>query len=318
MPDCNVLLNPSAKALANRSPARWPRILVLGAITLAFALPQVLAAAGSITPATELPREARVPGGIAIVEVPGGEQAPRVMFGDHRAAVIRGDGNWLAVVGIPLATKPGQQTLRVYTGTGGVSGKNDGSNRAEVRFDVTDKHYRTQKLTIKNQRQVTPDPDDLKRIAAEQARSNAALSLFTTTGSPSLTLASPVTGIRSDSYGSRRIFNGQPRNPHTGMDIAAATGTPIYAPAAGKVVEAGNFFFNGNTLYIDHGYGLVTMYCHLSSLAVQAGATVKQGDLIGKVGATGRVTGPHLHWGVALNRAMVDPALFLEAPIESR
>jgi murein DD-endopeptidase MepM/ murein hydrolase activator NlpD len=253
--------------------------------------------------ATELPREARVPGGIAFVEVPGSEQAPRVMFGDYQAAVLQRDGRWIAVVGIPLATKPGRQTLQVYSGKG----------KAEVAFDVADKHYRTQKLTIKNQRQVEPNPDDLKRIAAEQERSSTALSLFTTTSAlPRLGLISPVQGVRSDSYGSRRIFNGQPRNPHTGMDIAAPTGTPIYSPADGKVVEAGDFFFNGNTLYIDHGYGLVTMYCHLSSIAVKAGETVKQGELIGKVGATGRVTGPHLHWGVALNRAMVDPALFLQ------
>ena len=252
--------------------------------------------------AASLPREERVPGGIAFVAVPGTTQAPHVMYGDHRVAVIRQDGQWIAVVGIPLSTKPGHQILRVYSGT----------DKKEIGFEVTDKQYRTQKLTIKNDRKVNPNPDDLKRIAGEQARSSAALSLFTTQGQPKLSLLSPVAGVRSDSYGSRRIFNGQPRNPHTGMDIAANTGTPILSPADGKVVEAGNFFFNGNTLYIDHGYGLVTMYCHLSKIEVKAGDTVTAGQEIGKVGATGRVTGPHLHFGVALNRAMVDPALFLE------
>ncbi|HEY6640572.1 peptidoglycan DD-metalloendopeptidase family protein [Povalibacter sp.] len=260
-----------------------------------------LALAASAAFATDLPRESRVPGGIAFIDVTGGTSPPRVVYGEHQTAVIRRDDRWIAVVGIPLATKPGAQTLQVYTGTG----------KHDVPFNVTDKQYRTQKLTIKNQRQVDPNPDDLKRIASEQERSSAALSKFTTTGMPSLTLLSPVPGVRSDSYGSRRIFNGQPRNPHTGMDIAAPTGTPIKSPAAGSVVEAGDFFFNGNTLYIDHGYGLVTMYCHLDSLAVKAGDAVQAGQVIGKVGATGRVTGPHLHWGVALNRAMVDPGLFL-------
>lgn len=250
-----------------------------------------------------LPRESRVPGGIAYVTVPGGAAPPLVEYDGHRAAVLKRDDKWLAIIGIPLAAKAGKQTLKVQSPNGPL----------EVSFEILDKDYRTQHLKIKNQRQVDPAPEDLKRIQGEQARSNTALSLFTIEGTAQLRLASPVEGRRSDSYGSRRVFNGQPRNPHTGMDIAAPTGTPIRAPAAGTVVEAGDFFFNGNTLYIDHGYGLVTMYCHLDSLAVKVGDHVKTGDLIGKVGATGRVTGPHLHWGVALNRAMVDPSLFLEA-----
>ncbi len=249
-----------------------------------------------------LPRESRVPGGIAYIAVPGEEVAPQVSFDDHRVAVIRQDNRWVAVVGIPLATKIGPQKLRVHHGQG----------NSEVSFDITDKRYRTQELKIKNDRQVNPAAADLKRIAGEQARSSAALSKFTTTPQPVLELTVPVAGKRSDSFGSRRVFNGQPRNPHSGMDIAAPTGTPIHSPAAGKVVEVGDFFFNGNTIYIDHGNGLVTMYCHLSSIAVQLGDELQAGDVIGKVGATGRVTGPHLHWGVALNRAMVDPALFLE------
>jgi murein DD-endopeptidase MepM/ murein hydrolase activator NlpD len=251
--------------------------------------------------ASDLPRESRVPGGIALVEVPGSDLAPTALIDTRRAAVIRSGNRWLAIVGIALSTKPGPHKLKVTTG----------AKTLEVPFDVTDKHYREQRLTIKNERQVNPNPEDLKRIAAETERSNTALSKFTTATAPVFALQSPVEGTRSDSYGSRRIFNGQPRNPHSGMDIAAAKGTPIRSPAAGTVVEAGNFFFNGNTLFIDHGYGLVTMYCHLDEIKVKVGDRLAAGDLVGTVGATGRVTGPHLHWGVALNRAMVDPALFL-------
>lgn len=252
--------------------------------------------------ANALPRESCVPGGIAYVVVPGGREAPVVKYGEYRTALIRRKDDWVAVVGIPLAAKPGKQTLQVEASDGPI----------EVSFDILDKRYRTQQLKIKDDRKVNPPPEDLQRIESERARSNTALSMFTLDTEPQFQLASPVKGVRSDSYGSRRVFNGQPRNPHSGMDIAAPTGTPIYSPAAGVVVEAGNFFFNGNTLYIDHGAGLVTMYCHLSSIAVKKGDRLNPGDLIGKVGATGRVTGPHLHWGVALNRAMVDPALFLD------
>lgn len=249
-----------------------------------------------------LPKENRVPGGIALVPVPGADTAPTVIFNTHRVAVVRKDDRWIAVVGIPLAEKPGELKVKVSTPDG----------TTEVPFSIKDKSYRTQNITVKNQRHVDPNPTDLKRIAGETKRSDAALSTFTPTATPSLQLASPVEGVRSDSYGSRRVFNGQPRNPHSGMDIAAPKGTPIRSPAAGTVVEAGDFFFNGNTLYIDHGDGLVTMYCHLDTIKVKIGDRLATGDLIGTVGATGRVTGPHLHWGVALNRAMVDPALFLD------
>jgi murein DD-endopeptidase MepM/ murein hydrolase activator NlpD len=270
------------------------------ALTLRLAT-SLLLLAGVAAGATELPTESRVPGGIAFIPVPGADLAPTVLFNTHRVAVVRRDEQWLAVVGIPLAEKPGELKIKVSTPNG----------TTEVPFTITDKKYKTQYLTIKDQRKVEPNPDDLKRIGAETKRSDVALSKFTALPMPSLQLLAPIEGVRSDSYGSRRVFNGQPRSPHSGMDIAAAKGTPIKSPAAGTIVEAGEFFFNGNTLYIDHGDGLVTMYCHLDTIKVKLGDRVTQGEVIGTVGATGRVTGPHLHWGVALNRAMVDPALFI-------
>jgi len=248
-----------------------------------------------------LPREARVPGGIAIVPVGKSETAPKVEFGEHRAAVVRRGDEWTAVVGIPLTTKPGKQTLRVASADGA----------RDVAFEISDKRYRTQHIKVENDRQVNPGAEDLKRIERERVRIDAALGRYSPTDAPVFELQAPVNGRKQDTFGFRRFFNGQPRNPHSGMDIAANTGTSIRAPAPGVVVETGDFFFNGNSVFIDHGQGLVTMYCHLSKVAVRNGDRVGQGDVIGEVGATGRVTGPHLHFGVALNRAMVDPALLL-------
>lgn len=248
--------------------------------------------------ALKLPREARVPGGVAVVPIPAKETAPVVHFGKYRVPTFRQDEQWYALVGIPLATKPGPQQLDVNNGA------------SALKFDVLDKQYRTQHLKVPNQRHVDPDPEDLKRIEREQARTEAALARFTP-ADVSFSLDVPVPGKPSDSFGSRRVFNGQPRNPHSGMDIPAPKGTPIKSPADGEVVDTGDFFFNGNTVFVDHGNGLVTMYCHLERIDVKPGQKVERGNVLGTVGASGRVTGPHLHWGVAVNRAMVDPALFL-------
>ena len=121
----------------------------------------------------------------------------------------------------------------------------------------------------------------------------------------------PVPGRQSSPFGVRRFFNGEERNPHSGLDFAASTGTPIKAPAAGKVILVGDYFFNGKTVFVDHGQGLISMFCHLSAIDVAVGQEIPRGGVLGKVGSTGRATGPHLHWNVSLNGSRIDPAIFI-------
>jgi len=253
--------------------------------------------------AIDLPRESRVPGGIALLDLGAADEPPgTVQLGGYFAPVLETAAGWVAVVGIPLDTKPGALTAKLQPPQGAAR---------ELAFTVTAKKYEEQHLKVANQRHVDPNKGDLERIAAERKRIDAALGSFSADRAPELGLRAPVPGRRSSSFGLRRFFNGQPRNPHSGMDIAAPTGTPILSPAPGKVIDTGDYFFNGNTVFVDHGQGVITMYCHLSRIDVKVGDEIDTGAKLGLVGATGRVTGPHLHWGVAVNRAMVDPALFL-------
>jgi len=264
------------------------------------------AATGAAEP--PLPRASAVPGGVLLIDVGAlaadGGAAPVVTLDGVRTMVVPREGQWTAVVGVPLSqAAPATLELRVQY--------RNGSER-RIGAAIADKAYASQHLKVKPG-QVNLSKADLARNSAERERIRAALATWSPAPPDTLALRQPVPGPRSSSYGLRRFFNGEARNPHTGMDIAAPTGTPIRAPADGLVIDTGDYFFNGNTVLIDHGQGLVTMYCHLSAIEVEAGQRVTAGEPIGKVGATGRVTGPHLHWGVTLNRTSVDPALFLPA-----
>lgn len=250
--------------------------------------------------AMTLPQQSAVPGGVVIVPVAVGIDAkPVVQYNKRQVMVLKQNEQWLAVVGVPLSAKIGSQTLTVKS-----SGKT-----TKISFVIADKAYPTQHIEIKDDGKVNPTNYDMKRINGEKAIINAALEHWTE-GDVALNFAWPIEGRVSGLFGRRRVFNGQPRNPHSGMDIAAPTGTEIHAPADGVIRNTGEYFFNGNTVFIDHGQGLVTMFCHMNSIDVKAGQVIKQGDVIGTVGMTGRVTGPHLHLGVSLNDARVEPRLF--------
>ena len=252
-----------------------------------------------LLPAQAQPRQSLVPGGIAIIDLgPEGETDYR--FRGKPVLVTRLNGVTTALVGIPLNLKPGEHYIE----------KRDADQVRKKFFAVKDKKYSTQHITIADKRKVNPYASDMERILAEKARKQKARNHYSNVA-VDVNFLLPVTGISTGSFGRRRFFNGQPRRPHSGMDFAADTGTPVRSPSPGKVIELGDFFFSGNLVYIDHGQGLISMFAHLSEIDVELGEQVAKGQVVGKVGATGRVTGPHLHWSLGLNGTWIDPALFI-------
>ena len=251
------------------------------------------------------PTVSTVPGGVARLDLGPAATRPLATLGDIPLLVLGDATQWTALVGIALSTPPGLASISVQP---------EGGGRRPIEFTVVPKFYPVQALKV-SPGKVDLSTEDETRFEREHAHMDAVLATFSEPlpQSSTLRMAAPVAGRRSSSFGLRRVFNGQARSPHSGMDIAAAWGTPVLAPLPGRVIDTGNYFFGGNTVWLDHGGGLLTMVGHLSAIHVKVGDMVKAGDRIASVGATGRATGPHLHWGVVLNRSMVDPALFLVA-----
>ena len=245
----------------------------------------------------------RVPGGVAVLPLGDGAEAPTAFYQDKPVMVIREDGRaWIAIVGIPLKAQ-GAQQIEVR----------DGAGARKVAFEIGTKRYAEQHIRLKDKRMVTPPPEETARIESEMAEQSRAYQTFTP-GTPSnIKFDKPVDGPLSSAFGLRRFFNGEERNPHSGLDFTVPAGTPIHAPAAGRVILVGNLYFNGNAVFIDHGQGLISMFCHMSRVDVKIGDEVPRGGVIGAVGATGRATGPHMHWNVSLNDVRVDPAIFIGA-----
>jgi len=241
-----------------------------------------------------------VQGGVELIHLPQGTE--QVTY-RGRPVLVLPVAPPVAVVGVPLSAAPGQHEVLVFL--------NDTATE-RLTFQVVAKRYPEQHLTLAP-KMVNPDPADLERIQHETGLMRAQYERYSLLDASPFPLLRPARGPVSSQFGFRRVLNGERRSPHTGLDIAAPAGTPVLAPAPGVVSLTGDFYFNGNTVFIDHGGGLITMTCHLSAIKVANGATVARGDTIGLVGATGRATGPHLHWSLTLNGERVDPTALLDA-----
>jgi murein DD-endopeptidase MepM/ murein hydrolase activator NlpD len=256
----------------------------------------------SIAPAAALPQALAVPGGLVKIDIgPADSPKPQVFYHDKAVLVVPHNNYWLAIVGIPLSAQPGEQSIKIVTA----------NNNRTLSFQIQNKDYPEQRLTIKKKRMVTGFTQaDLEKIAADKIAMDKAKAVWSK-NQPQLDFIAPVDGRLSSLFGLKRFFNDIPKPPHNGLDIAAATGTPVLAPADATVINTGNYYFNGNTVFLDHGQGLLSAYLHLNHIQVKTGDKIRQGQQLGAVGETGRVTGPHLHWIVYLNQTPVDPALFI-------
>ncbi|HEY9279204.1 MAG TPA: peptidoglycan DD-metalloendopeptidase family protein, partial [Eoetvoesiella sp.] len=226
-------------------------MLRLVLLMIALLSPVAAGAEGYISRTLNYP----VPGGIAVVPLGNLPDTPRVTYKNNKVMVVRdSDAQWVAVVGIDLKTSEGVQTLSI---------RNAGSNRS-ASFNVGSKAYKEQHIKLKNKSHVNPDPEQTRRFEREYAKQMEAYQQFRDVGPSNILLDRPVNGRLSSPFGLRRFFNGQERNAHSGLDFAVPSGTAVKAPADGVVTIVDDFFFNGKTIFIDHGQGLITMYCHLS------------------------------------------------------
>ena len=250
-----------------------------------------------------LPQARMVPGGVAVLDLGAGLSRPQASFNGKPVLVLGDAQGWTAVVGIALAAQPGPASLQVTRTDAATS---------QLGFVIAPTQYAEQRLTVAPSK-VDLSKTDLARYEKERSHLGVVAATMSEALPPTLRLIQPTPGPRSSSFGLRRVFNKQARSPHSGMDIAAPTGTAVVSPAAGRVIDVGDYFFNGKTVWVDHGSGFISMVCHLSATTVALGDWLETGQKLGEVGATGRATGPHLHWSVALNQAWVDPALFMAA-----
>lgn len=248
------------------------------------------------------PRHAPVPGGVAVMPLAAALGAsPMVSFNGIPQPVLKLEGRQVALIGIPLDTRAGEHRVVVESGM----------DRRELPLQIESRHYPTQALRIPDRKMVTPPAEVEARIEAEQLQIAAWKRHFSAQQEPDVRFDLPASGPRSARFGVKRVLNGEPRSPHSGLDVAVPVGAPLRAPAAGKVLAVADLYFTGKTVVIDHGQGVLTLYAHLSQIDATEGQALKRGEVFGASGVSGRITGPHLHWVVILGGTAVNPELFL-------
>jgi murein DD-endopeptidase MepM/ murein hydrolase activator NlpD len=231
----------------------------------------------------------------------------QVIWQKKSVPAFHAGGGWTTILGVDLDAKPGRHSAAA------VLTHDDGRvERREVIVRVLAKKYPTTPLNV-DERFVELNKADLARSQRETKEIGAIYRRITTDPVPDEPFTVPIPGESGRNFGERRIFNGQPRAPHSGADLRAAAGTPVHATNRGRVVLAKTLFFTGNTVILDHGLGIYSLYAHLSRIDVTKGELVKNGQVVGLAGATGRVTAPHLHWGMRVQGARVDPFSLVRA-----
>lgn len=236
-----------------------------------------------------------------------GEKASAVLLDRSFPLVANGKGELEGFIAVDRDAKPGKFELKILRGGG------DGSQPLlSVKVGVGSRKFVEQHLKV-DEKMVKLSPEDEARAARERVLINAAIGARSDADPMGSGYGRPVRGETSGVFGSRRFYNGRAGSYHGGLDIAAPKGETVHSTGGGKIVLAGDFFFTGNSVFVDHGGGLVTGYFHLDELSVKEGARVQPGEALGKVGSTGRSTGPHLHWSVYLCGVKVDPESLLAA-----
>jgi len=266
---------------------------------------------GQPPPSLKITRKARSlqPGEIVLVNAEASQPMAglrAVAFGHEFPMFTNENGvNWTGLIGIDLDTKPGTYDL-VLRGRDRTGAETESAEK----IVVAAKSFPTRELTV-DEKFVTPPAEVLARIKEESEKVRVVLETVTPQRYWRDEFTVPVAGPAISAFGKRSVYNGQRRSSHTGTDFRAATGTPVRAPNAGRVALAENLYYSGNTVIIDHGLGLFSYLGHLSSISAKPGAAVEAGQVVGKAGATGLVTGPHLHWAVRLAGTRVDPLSLL-------